>query len=136
MLDYEALRVPVKSLSRAKAFYEMFLQDDVFIKAENSEPLQIPIAHGEGRYFADEATLASLEANKQIIFRYCDENGQVGGAANPNGAIMDIAGICNAKRNVFGMMPHPERATNPALSNTDGVKVFELLGLLKTVAAI
>ena len=115
---------------------QQFICKNVFIKSENSGPLQIPIAHGEGRYFADEATLASLEKNNQIIFRYCDATGKIGGDANPNGAIKDIAGICNANRNVFGMMPHPERATNPALNNTDGVKVFELLGLLKTAAAI
>ena len=115
---------------------QQFICKNVFIKSENSDPLQIPIAHGEGRYFADEATLASLEQNNQIIFRYCDANGKIGGDANPNGAIKDIAGICNANRNVFGMMPHPERATNPALNNTDGVQVFELLGLLKTAAAI
>jgi phosphoribosylformylglycinamidine synthase I len=115
---------------------QQFICKNVFIKSDNSDPLQIPIAHGEGRYFADDATLASLEKNNQIIFRYCDENGNIGGAANPNGAIKDIAGICNANRNVFGMMPHPERATNPALNNTDGVQVFELLGLLKTAAAL
>jgi phosphoribosylformylglycinamidine synthase len=80
--------------------------------------------------------LASLEKNNQIIFRYCDKDGKIGGDANPNGAINDIAGICNTGRNVFGMMPHPERASNPALNNTDGVKVFELLGLLKTAAAL
>ena len=78
----------------------------------------------------------SLEKNNQIIFRYCDKDGKIGGDANPNGAIQDIAGICNAGRNVFGMMPHPERATNPLLNNTDGVQVFELLGLLKTAAAL
>jgi phosphoribosylformylglycinamidine synthase len=115
---------------------QQFICKNVFIKSENSGPLQIPIAHGEGRYFADDATLASLEKNNQIIFRYCDKDGKIGGDANPNGAIQDIAGICNAGRNVFGMMPHPERATNPALNNTDGVQVFELLGLLKTAAAL
>ena len=115
---------------------QQFICKNVFIKSDNSGPLQIPIAHGEGRYFADEATLASLEKNNQIIFRYCDKDGKIGGDANPNGAIKDIAGICNAGRNVFGMMPHPERASNPALNNTDGVQVFELLGLLKTAAAL
>ena len=115
---------------------QQFICKNVFIKSENSGPLQIPIAHGEGRYFADEATLASLEKNNQIIFRYCDKDGKIGGDANPNGAIKDIAGICNTGRNVFGMMPHPERASNPALNNTDGVQVFELLGLLKTAAAL
>ena len=115
---------------------QQFICKNVFIKSDKTGPLQIPIAHGEGRYFADEATLASLEKNNQIIFRYCDKDGKIGGNANPNGAIKDIAGICNAGRNVFGMMPHPERATNPALNNTDGVQVFELLGLLKTAAVL
>jgi phosphoribosylformylglycinamidine synthase I len=110
---------------------QQFICKNVFIKTENSEALQIPIAHGEGRYFADEATLAHLENNNQVLFRYCDEKGQVGGSANPNGAINNIAGICNDKRNVFGMMPHPERATSAALSNIDGKKVFEILGLSK-----
>jgi phosphoribosylformylglycinamidine synthase len=72
-----------------------------------------------------------LENNHQILFRYCDENGIVGGAANPNGSTNNIAGICNDKRNVFGMMPHPERATSSALSNVDGKKVFAMLGLSK-----
>ena len=111
---------------------QKFICKNVFIKTENSEALQIPIAHGEGRYFADEATLAHLENNNQILFRYCDETGNIGGAANPNGSTNHIAGICNDKRNVFGMMPHPERATNNALSNIDGKKVFEILGLSKS----
>lgn len=109
---------------------QQFICKNVFIKTDKSEPLQIPIAHGEGRYFADQATLAHLENNNQILFRYCDATGKIGGEANPNGAIMDIAGICNDKRNVFGMMPHPERATSAALNNIDGKKVFEILGLV------
>jgi len=108
---------------------QQFICKNVFIKTDKSEALQIPIAHGEGRYYADEATLTHLEKNNQILFRYCDEKGEVGGAANPNGSTKDIAGICNDKRNVFGMMPHPERATSNVLSNIDGKKVFEILGL-------
>jgi len=108
---------------------QKFICKNVFIKTDKSEALQIPIAHGEGRYFADEATLSHLENNNQVLFRYCDETGNIGGAANPNGSTNNIAGICNDKRNVFGMMPHPERATNSALSNIDGIKVFEILGL-------
>ncbi len=91
--------------------------------------LKIPIAHGEGRYFANAETLADLEANKQIIFRYCNEEGEEKGDFNPNGSVNNIAGICNKERNVFGMMPHPERATNQALGNSDGLKILEgLLG--------
>jgi phosphoribosylformylglycinamidine synthase len=108
---------------------QQFICKNVFIKTDKSEALKIPIAHGEGRYYADETTLKHLEKNNQILFRYCDETGKLGGAANPNGSTMDIAGICNDKRNVFGMMPHPERATSNALSNIDGKKVFEILGL-------
>lgn len=89
--------------------------------------LKIPIAHGEGRFFADEKTLKNLNENDQVLFRYCNENGSVEEAFNPNGAVQNIAGICNAKRNVFGMMPHPERASEAALSNTDGLMLFKSL---------
>ncbi|HSR37671.1 MAG TPA: phosphoribosylformylglycinamidine synthase subunit PurQ, partial [Phnomibacter sp.] len=91
---------------------------------------KIPIAHGEGRYFADDSTLDSLEANNQVIYRYATENGDINADANPNGAMRNIAGICNSNRNVFGMMPHPERACSTALGNTDGMKVFHELGLV------
>lgn len=98
------------------------------------EPLKIPIAHAEGRYYADEATLAKMKANGQILFQYCDETGTVTEAANPNGAIENIAGICNASKNVFGMMPHPERAAEEVLRNTDGLKLFlSLMGAEATV---
>ncbi len=110
---------------------QQFICKNVYIKTDNSDALKIPIAHGEGRYFADDATLQHLENNKQILFRYCNEQGQVGGEGNPNGSTRDIAGICNDKRNVVGMMPHPERAINSSLSNIDGKKVFEILGLTK-----
>ncbi|MCK9402976.1 MAG: phosphoribosylformylglycinamidine synthase subunit PurQ [Chitinophagaceae bacterium] len=108
---------------------QQFVCKNVFIKNENSQALKIPIAHGEGRYFADEATLAELEANGQVIFRYCNEDGTIDALANPNGAMRNIAGIRNKQNNVFGMMPHPERASSEAMSNLDGRKVFELLGL-------
>jgi phosphoribosylformylglycinamidine synthase len=108
---------------------QQFVCKNVFIKNENGEALKIPVAHGEGRFHADEATLNELEANGQVIFRYCNEQGELEDAANPNGAIRHIAGISNKNKNVFGMMPHPERATSEALSNLDGKKVFELLGL-------
>jgi phosphoribosylformylglycinamidine synthase subunit PurQ / glutaminase len=89
------------------------------------EALKIPIAHAEGRYFADDATLDALERNDQVLFRYCDPSGQITDEANPNGAARNIAGICNAERNVFGMMPHPERASESVLGNTDGRGLFE-----------
>lgn len=108
---------------------QQFICKNVFIKNGDGSALKIPIAHGEGRFHADEATLDALEANGQVIFRYCDENGKIDAAYNPNGAIRNIAGIRNAGNNVFGMMPHPERATTPSLMNMDGKKVFEILGL-------
>ncbi len=94
-----------------------------------STPLTIPIAHGEGRYHADETTLKALYANNQVLFRYCTTTGEINDGCNPNGAVNNIAGITNKTRNVFGMMPHPERATTSELGNIDGRKVFELLGL-------
>ncbi len=108
---------------------QQFICKNVFIKNDKTGALKIPIAHGEGRFHADENTLNELEANGQVIFRYCDENGNIDAAHNPNGAIRNIAGISNKNKNVFGMMPHPERATSTALSNIDGKKVFEILGL-------
>jgi len=93
--------------------------------------LKIPIAHGEGRYFAPPAVLEELEANKQVLFRYCNAQGQVVPEANPNGSLNNIAGIRNRAGNVMGMMPHPERAAEPVLGNTDGRLIFEsLLGAL------
>ena len=97
------------------------------------QALKIPIAHGEGRYYTDAETLRSMEANGQILFRYCDASGQVTAEANPNGSLGNIAGVCNAGKNVFGMMPHPERAADPELGNTDGQVLFE--GLLQLVSA-
>jgi len=113
-----------------------FICRNVFIKAENNsstvtskvpanKALKIPIAHGEGKYFADDATLKSLNDNGQILFRYCNESGAVTSEANPNGAAENIAGVCNAAKNVFGMMPHPERAADKELFNEDGRFLFE-----------
>lgn len=87
--------------------------------------LKIPVAHGEGRYYADEATLDELERNEQVLFYYCNENGEQKGKINPNGSLRNIAGICNKSRNVFAMMPHPERATSEALGNTDGRLILQ-----------
>jgi len=91
----------------------------------SEKAIKIPIAHGEGRYFADEKTLKSLGDNDQILFKYSDENGDITELANPNGSLMNIAGICNNDRNVFGMMPHPERASDSELNNQDGKLLFE-----------
>jgi len=94
-------------------------------KLDRDKAYNFPIAHAEGRYYADEETLDELEANNQILFRYCDKHANVGGESNPNGSLNDIAGICNEGRNVFGMMPHPERGADPKLGNQDGVAIFE-----------
>jgi len=101
----------------------------MFYKNDATGALKIPVAHGDGRYFAKDDLLDELETNNQIIFRYCDENGNQSSLSNPNGAVRNIAGIRNKAGNVFGMMPHPERATSKALNNIDGIKVFEYLGL-------
>jgi len=106
---------------------QQFIGKNVFIKSESDRVYKIPIAHGEGRYYADEKTLNDLEANGQVIFRYCDEIGNLTPVANPNGSSRNIAGICNANRNVFAMMPHPERACSIALGNTDGREVLKNL---------
>jgi len=85
---------------------------------------KIPIAHGEGRYYASDAVIDKLEENDQILFKYCDASGEVNKDANPNGSVLNIAGICNEGRNVFGMMPHPERAADAELGNEDGTAMF------------
>jgi phosphoribosylformylglycinamidine synthase subunit PurQ / glutaminase len=111
---------------------QQFVCKNIYIKGIGSdEALKVPIAHGEGRYYADEKILDSLEKNDLVIYRYCDEQGNSTDAANPNGAIRNIAGICNSNRNVFGMMPHPERACTEALGNTDGRKIIKALLMQK-----
>ena len=112
-----------------------FICKNVYLKVKNHDALitnqynekaiKIPIAHGEGRFFADKKTLNELEENNQIIFQYCDKNGIVDDDSNPNGSLLNIAGICNKNRNVFGMMPHPERAADPLLNNIDGINLFK-----------
>ncbi len=92
-----------------------------------TKPLKIPIAHAEGRYYADEDTLQKLVTNDQILFKYCDAQGSFTEGSNPNGSMLGIAGICNEGRNVFGMMPHPERAAEIELGNTDGRLMLESL---------
>ncbi len=108
---------------------QQYICKNLFIKDAEENVYKIPIAHGEGRYYADEATLDKLEQNDQVLFRYCNADGKIIEDANPNGAIRNIAGICNKNRNVIGMMPHPERACSLALGNTDGRKVFNKLFL-------
>jgi phosphoribosylformylglycinamidine synthase subunit PurQ / glutaminase len=115
-----------------------FVCDWVHLRVEGSAPmfmnsyhpgqvLRIPIAHGEGRFAADEETLDRLEQNGQIVLRYCDALGNASADSNPNGAMRDIAGITNAAGNVLGLMPHPERAVEALLGSTDGLPLFESL---------
>ena len=112
-----------------------FVSRDIFLRVEEMDTpftcafelgavLRVPIAHGEGNYFADDDTLDELERNRQVIFRYCDAEGRITRESNPNGSARNIAGICNAARNVLGMMPHPERCAEALLGNTDGFGVF------------
>jgi phosphoribosylformylglycinamidine synthase len=115
-----------------------FVCKDVYLKIENDKTifteginerkrLKIPIAHGEGNYFADEDTLNEIEANNQIIFRYCSSDGTVSEEDNPNGSIQNIAGIINKNGNIIGMMPHPERSSDQVLGKTDGSLIFKAL---------
>jgi phosphoribosylformylglycinamidine synthase subunit PurQ / glutaminase len=115
--------------------HQKFLCKNVYLRPVNTElkitksldsnkSYTIPIAHGEGNYYADKATIEELEANNQVMFRYCDINGNVTKESKPNGSINNIAGICNKGRNVFGMMPHPERCFSEYLFNTDGRAIF------------
>lgn len=107
--------------------HQKFVCKNTFVKDAEGNVLQIPVAHGEGRYYADDATLDALEANGQVLLRYSDAQGNLTEDANPNGSLRSIAGIRNAEGNVFGMMPHPERACSTALGNTDGRQIFESL---------
>ena len=112
-----------------------FICKNTYLKAETQntlvtnqyadKPVKIPIAHAEGKYFVDAKTLESLIKNDQILFKYCDKKGNINADANPNGSLLNIAGVCNIERNVFGMMPHPERASDGELNNKDGRLLFE-----------
>jgi phosphoribosylformylglycinamidine synthase len=115
---------------------QKFICKNVFIKPDNNHTVitalldknrayKIPVAHCEGRYYADEETLKGMRQNNQILFRYCNSNGVITEEANPNGTIDNIAGVCNEQKNVYGMMPHPERAADDELGNTDGQAIFE-----------
>lgn len=101
----------------------------------NGTVYRVPVAHGEGRYFLGAEALEILEGNKQVLFRYCNENGDIHDDFTPNGSIKGIAGICNKERNVVGMMPHPERACNIILGNTSGVDLFSEIFDLRTATA-
>jgi len=115
---------------------QKFICNNVHLRVDNTDSLitrncalkqvlKIPIAHAEGRYYMDDEGLSSLNNNGQVLFRYCDEEGVSNNLNNPNGSIENIAGVCNESRNVFGMMPHPERAADPELGNIDGKILIE-----------
>ena len=115
-----------------------FICENRYLKVENrdipftrlynkGEVINVPIAHADGNYFADDQTLKRLQDNGQIVFRYCDADGNTTEEANPNGSLLNIAGVCNEKRNILGMMPHPERCAEEIMGNTDGKRIFESL---------
>lgn len=108
---------------------QQFVCKNIYMTGNDAVPLKIPVAHGEGRFYAEDNVLDELESNEQVIFRYCNEKGNIDHLSNPNGAARNIAGISNKQKNVFGLMPHPERAISPVLGNVDGIQVFRLLGL-------
>ena len=115
---------------------QQFVCKNVFITSDGDRIYKIPVAHGEGRYHAEKEVLDELEANNQVIFYYCDEEGRIIPEANPNGAARNIAGICNARRNVFGMMPHPERACSSVLGNTDGREIIKTLLMAEQLVSL
>jgi phosphoribosylformylglycinamidine synthase I len=114
---------------------QKYICKNIYLKPESKSALltagledrayKVPIAHGDGRYFADEDTIKAMNENDQILFRYCNEAGVIVDEANPNGSLQNIAGVTNKGKNVFGMMPHPERAADGALGNTDGFHILE-----------
>lgn len=120
-----------------------FICRNIYMKAQTSNSLitaqidpqralKIPIAHGEGNFFADADILSAINDNDQVLFRYCDEAGNITMEANPNGSLDNIAGVCNIERNVFGFMPHPERASDALVANEDGLAIFEsILSMVK-----
>lgn len=121
---------------------QKFICENIYLRPSNnstiitkhldmSKPYKIPMAHGEGRFYADEDIIKKLQDNDQILFKYCSEEGKVIKESNPNGSVDNIAGICNKSKNVFGMMPHPERASDENLGNIDGKLFFE--SILKSI---
>ncbi|MEJ7627702.1 MAG: phosphoribosylformylglycinamidine synthase subunit PurQ [Ferruginibacter sp.] len=112
---------------------QQFVCKNIFLKSGDparTEILKLPVAHGEGRFYASEKEMETINKNSQVLYRYVNQKGMVTEAGNPNGATDNIAGICNAERNVFGMMPHPERACNELLGNLDGLITFkDLFGI-------
>src|SRR5207253_5516386 len=115
-LQFRCEPVYLKTLTADSPFTNQIASD---------KPLKIPIAHGEGCYFADDETLHHLKSNNQILWQYCNAQGEITDASNPNGSLWNIAGICNERRNVGALMPHPERACEPLLGSSDGCLIFQ-----------
>src|SRR3989339_577835 len=115
MIQNESLKFVCKDV-----YLNIENRENIFTKSIEQNTLKIPIAHGDGNYFTDETTLKELESNNQILFRYVSSDGKVNSESNPNGSYMNIAGIMNKRKNVMGLMPHPERCCNPLLGNIDG----------------
>lgn len=119
--------------------HQQFVCKNVYIKNQTeNKVLKIPVAHGDGRYYANEKTLLQLNQNNQVLYQYCDIDGNITPEGNPNGSLQNIAAISNIAGNVVGMMPHPERACSTILGNVDGIEVFTTLGLhkIKTTASL
>jgi phosphoribosylformylglycinamidine synthase I len=104
---------------------QQFIGKNIYLRQEGGQVLKIPIAHGEGRFFASDKILDEMESDGQLVWKYCDADGRISTGSNPNGSTRSIAGICNKDRNVFGLMPHPERAISENLGNTDGRILFQ-----------
>ena len=117
-LQFRCEQVYLKTMTRDSPFTN---------KIPDGKLLRVPIAHGEGCYFADSDTIGKLKSNDQVLFRYVDAKGEPTEISNPNGSVENIAGICNDRRNVAGLMPHPERASEPLLGSADGRAIFESL---------
>jgi len=117
-LQFRCEQIYLKTMTRNSPFTN---------KIPDGKLLRVPIAHGEGCYFADPETIGKLKANDQILFRYVDAQGEPTEISNPNGSVENIAGVCNERRNVAGLMPHPERASEPLLGSADGRAIFESL---------
>lgn len=120
MLQNESLKFVCKDI-----YLSVENKDTIFTKDIKQDIIKIPIKHGEGNYFADEETLSSLEENNQILFKYVSAKGEATPEFNPNGSLNSIAGIANKRKNVMGMMPHPENACDPILGKTDGALLFK-----------
>lgn len=120
MLQNESLKFVCKDI-----YLSVENKNTIFTKGIQKNQIKIPIKHGEGNYYTDEDTLKEIIANDQILFKYCDSDGNISAEANPNGSLQNIAGITNKKKNVMGMMPHPENAVDPIIRKTDGAMLFK-----------